>query len=239
MDALDSRPHQYSLYDDGHWFFEFDEESPIPELQTIFYEAYIAMQQLQSELHMKQIEEAKQAKLEAKKAEAEAEKTAKAQKAFEQHKEKALKDFNELAAKTREKSSVNGFYYALGWLAQHIGVVSASIPDYLEASFVKHFGTEAKRNVVDSSKKTISGYAMQWSYSFSATLKKPELIPSELEQYLDQNRKKVTNTQFIWELVDTYGFKFSKSQDIDTIKATIPADYIADFEAGFNASSAA
>jgi hypothetical protein len=165
---------------------------------------------------------------------AEAEKKAEAK--YQKQKEKAIKDFEALTNKAREiVTQTDEFYYALGWLAKHVGTVSAALPDYLEVPFTKHFGAETPCKVVDSKHRGPAGWQSQWSWSFRATLKKADNIPAILTQYLNPTGKAVTNTSFIWDLIDNYGFKFGKKQDAAEIAKVIPAKYIDIFNDGLTA----
>jgi hypothetical protein len=167
----------------------------------------------------------------AKKAEADK----KAEVRYQKLKEKAIRDFDQLVQQASDLSEVDEFYYALGWLTSHIGSVTAALPDYLESSFTKHFGSNTNARVVDSKKKTCNGNSMQWTFGFKATLRKSENIPSILNQYLSSTGKAIANTSFIWDLIDTYGFKFGRKQDVDEIKQTVPDKFISSFEAGLTA----
>jgi len=128
-------------------------------------------------------------------------------------------------------SLASEFYTTLGWLAKHTGTVSAALPDYLEPTFRKHFG-DAPCRVVDSRKKGPAGWTSQWTSSFAVSLKKPESIPALLEQYLNPARKALTNSEFVLDLVDNYGFKFGKAQDLEAIRSCVPSTYHNDFELG-------
>jgi hypothetical protein len=180
-------------------------------------------------------ESERQAKLlaieEAKKAEADK----KAEERFEQLKAKALKDFANLSNRTKTHSDVSDFYYALGWLAKHIGTITATMPDYLSDAFKKYFGMDAVHTVVDSKKKTSNGHAMQWTWSFKASVKKADTIPSCIATHFNESRKAIADTSFIWDLVEDYGFSFGKKQDIEKIVQTIPAKYINSFNEGLTA----
>ena len=99
-------------------------------------------------------------------------------------------------------------------------------------SFVRHFGADAVHTSVDSKKKTINGNSMQWTFGFTATLRKPENIPAVLSEHLGYNGKQIADTSFIWDLVDNYGFKFGKKQDVEKIRACVPSNYLSSFEAG-------
>lgn len=165
---------------------------------------------------------------------AEAEKKAEAK--YQHLKEKAVKDFEVLTTKVKETiTEADEFYYALGWLAKHTSTISAALPDYLASSFTKHFGTDTGARIVDSKKKTINGYSMQWTFGFKAALRKSDDIPAILMPYVSSSGKAIANTSFIWDLVESYGFKFGKKQDIDHIKKTIPAQCMSSFEAGLSA----
>lgn len=152
-------------------------------------------------------------------------------KAFEKKKVKDIAEFEEKLDASKPISAAAEFYTCLGWLTKHAGTVSAALPDYLEPSFVRHFG-DVPRRVVDSKKKGPAGWTSQWASSFAVSLKKPDCIPALLEQYLNPARKALTDTSFVWELVDNYGFKFGKTQSLEAIQSCVPATYLPDFEAG-------
>lgn len=174
-----------------------------------------------------------QAKKEAAK-KAEAEKKAEAK--YQRLKEKSIKDFDELVNQAKASlSDVDEFYYALGWLAKHAGTVSAALPDYLEDAFTKYFGTETGCRIVDSKHRGPAGWQAQWSWSFKVTLKKFDSVPCLLTKYLNPAGKAITNTSFIWDLIDNYGFQFGKKQDVDKIREIVPTQYINFFETGYTA----
>ena len=167
-------------------------------------------------------------------AEKKAEADKKAEERYEQLKKKAVFDFNNLANRAKDSIIVNDdFYYALGWLAKHIGSISAALPDYLAGSFTKHFGDATNARIVDSKKKTVNGNAMQWTFGFKATVHQVEVMPVTFVQYLSSTGKHIANTAFIWDLVSEHGFQFGKEQDVNKIKSTVPEQYIDLFEAGF------
>ena len=167
-----------------------------------------------------------------KEAQRKAEADKKAEEKYEKLKAKALADFETRADSVLPKSTADEFYYSLGWLAKHVGSISAKLPDYLANAFTKHFGTDAAFNAIDSKKRTSNGNAMQWTFGFTATLRKPENIPAILTKHLSSSENKIADTAFIWDLVDNYGFKFSKAQDIDEIRSHVPSDKLSFFEAG-------
>jgi hypothetical protein len=156
-------------------------------------------------------------------------------KKLEGMKAQAEKEINALAT-NREKNitKADEFYYALGWLATHIGTLTAKMPDYLEAAFVKHFG-DVEHTVVDSTKVGPAGYTSQWRLSMEASLKKADAIPAMLTDYLSQNGKKLSKTSFVWSLVDDYGFKFGKKQDTLDIMRCVPIEYVPMFNDGMKA----
>lgn len=163
----------------------------------------------------------------------------KAEEKYQKLKEKSIKDFDNLVKRANKTlSAVDEFYYSLGWLAAHVGTISAAIPDYLQTSFESHFGVDANPYIVDSRKRTRGGFAYQWAVGMKATFKSKylETVPRYLQTYLSSTGKAIiANTPFIWDLVDNYGFKFGKKQDIDKITSKIPTQYIASFEAGLAA----
>jgi hypothetical protein len=180
-------------------------------------------------------ETAKQLAIEAEK-QAEAEK--KAEEKYQKMKDKAIKEFEDLTQQAKTSlSTVDEFYYALGWLTNHVGSVSAAIPDYLEFAFEQHFGTDACPRVVDTKKRTSGGFAYQWGIGMTARLRSKDLgiVPAILTQYLNPAGKALTNTSFIWDLIETYGFKFGKKQDINHIRSKVPTKYINSFNDGLTA----
>jgi hypothetical protein len=159
----------------------------------------------------------------------------KSEEKYEKQKAKTLKDFEDRVQTVSTLNTVDEFYYSLGWLAKHTGAVNAALPDYLENAFVKHFGPEAPRRVLDSKKRYPSGWTAQWAWSFTVAFKKPKklgTIPAFLSDKLNPTGTMVSDTSFVWDLIDNYGFKFGKTQDIEKIRACVPADYLASFEAG-------
>lgn len=212
---------------DGNVFTKFTDDTIYEkwrELNDIHIKLYNTYKATKYALEQVQIELLKQAE-EEKKAEAK----------FKKQRENSIKAFNNLVEQPTVLQDTSDFYFALGWLVSHIGTVSAALPDYLESSFLKHFGPDTPARVVDSTKKTSNGNAMQWTFGFKATLRKPESVPAVLTQYLSSTGKSIANTAFIWDLVETYGFKFGKTQDQSVIKSKVPAQYISSFETGLTA----
>lgn len=149
---------------------------------------------------------------------------------YQAAKNKAIKDFQSWAKSERPISAADEFYYSLGWLAKHTGTISAALPDYLADEFKTYFGSETPCRVVDSRKKGPSGWTSQWAKSFSISLKKPDAIPAFLTQYLNPKGTAITDTDFVLDLVDKYGFKFGKLQDIEEIRSKVPTSHIEIFE---------
>lgn len=164
---------------------------------------------------------------------------AKAEERYARLKEKSINDFNALTENTvPQYTGTDEFFYALGWLYKYIGTISAAMPDYLKNAFDKYFGAEAPCRVVDSSKRGPAGYQSQWTWSFRATLKKHDSVPSILIPYLNDAQTAVVKTTFVWDLVDKYGFKFgkrSKNADIDDVLTNVPVKYVSAFYDGMNA----
>ena len=171
----------------------------------------------------------------------EAEKKAKAAKKaeeqYEKTKAKSIRDFEELTQIVNPKSEADEFYFSLGWLAKHIGTITAILPDYLSAAFEQHFGVDTPKTLVDGRAKTSGGYAKQWSWEFKCTIKKLKetTVPAYILNVTTDFSKGIHNTSFLWDLVENYGFQFGKTQDIEKIKACVPAKYASFFEAGFAA----
>ena len=146
-------------------------------------------------------------------------------------KAQAEKEFEKLANSKAKITKADEFYYALGWLAKHVGTVTAKMPDYLEPAFIKHFG-DVEHTAVDSTKVGPAGFTSQWHLSMEASLVKAKEIPAMLNEYLSQNGKKVSKTSFVWDLVDKYGFKFGKTQDTLDIMRCVPIEYVPMFNEG-------
>lgn len=206
------------------------DETDTETLQNLFEEYLIEWTKL-DETRKAETKAKREAAIEAREAEKRAKAEAQKAEAFEQKKKRDIKDFEEKLKLSKPMSIASEFYISLGWLAKHTGTVSAALPDYLESTFVSHFG-DVPRRVVDSQKKGPAGWTSQWTSSFALSLKKPDIIPAMFEQYLNPSRKALTDTSFVWELVDNYGFKFGKAQDLEAIRGCVPSDYISEFELG-------
>ena len=171
---------------------------------------------------------------ERKAAEAKAKRIKKNTERLEESKAAYLEKFRELLATKKSLSFSDEFYYSLGWLAKHSGTVKAVVPDICEAEFVQYFGTEVPFTKTEY-KVGPGGWISQWGKSFTASLVKVKTIPAYLEQYLNPKRTQVTNSEYIKDLVDNYGFQFGKAQNVEAIRQSVPAEYLPHFEAGFAA----
>ena len=180
-----------------------------------------------------QLEIEKRAK-EHKAAEAKAKRIKKNTERLEENKAAYLAKFKELLASKKSLSISDEFYYSLGWLAKHSGTVKAIVPDICEAEFVQYFGTSVPFTKTEY-KVGPGGWISQWGKSFTASLVRVKTIPAYLEQYLNPKRTQVTDSEYIKDLVDNYGFQFGKSQDVAAIRQTVPAEYLPHFEAGYAA----
>lgn len=158
----------------------------------------------------------------------------KAEEKYLRLKENSVKAFDEMSNRVFISSPDEEFYYALGWLANHIGSMTATLPDYLGSAFEKHFGIETPKTLVDSRAKTSGGYAKQWSWEFRCTIKKlaDTCVPSCIQNVTTDFSKGIHNTSFLWDLIDNYGFQFGKKQDVEKIAENIPVKYIEFFNAG-------
>lgn len=130
--------------------------------------------------------------------------------------------------------NVNEFYYMIGWLAKNIGTVSATMPEFLSPTFKSYFGDDVVHKTISSNQKTSGGNAMQWTFSFKATIRNAAKAPKSLSTYLNSTGKAITSTAFIWDLVKFHGFSFGKTQDVEQIRQFIPEENLEDFENGFN-----
>lgn len=166
-----------------------------------------------------------------KEAETKAKKEREAQQKLQQKRTQLIHDLNAIKTTISDDSD---FYEDLGWIAKHVGSISAAIPDYLESWFVHRFGTKAPKRVVDSTRKTVGGYSMQWSAGFAISFKdvKEENIPARFFSQLKKN--KLYDTSLVFDLIDNYGFTFGTKQNIDEIRKTIPNNKLEMFELGFN-----
>lgn len=181
---------------------------------------------------------AEQLRVEAKEAAKKAEAEQKAEAAYQAKKLKAETEFEAMTkeAKTFENPDEE-FYYSLGWLAKHIGTLTAKLPDYLGSAFERHFGSETPKILIDSRAKTSGGYAKQWSWEFKCTMKKLKetVIPTCIQNVTTDFSKGIHNTAFLWDLVENYGFQFGKSQDVSKIAEQIPSQYLTAFNSGLTA----
>lgn len=162
----------------------------------------------------------------------------KAEQKYQKMREKAIRDFDELAHQAKTVwTEADEFYYALGWLAKHVGSMTAILPDYLGSAFEKYFGVDAPKTLVDGRAKTSGGYAKQWSWEFKCTIKKLKetTVPACIQSITTDFSKGIHNTAFLWDLVSNYGFQFGKKQDVDRIRKEVPAQYISSFETGLAA----
>jgi hypothetical protein len=153
---------------------------------------------------------------------------------FEKKKIKALEKLESLKPEKTSKlfNSPMTQYEALGWIAKHAKNIKASMPDYMEQWFVKQFGQDAERYVVDSTKKTSGGFDFQWSLGINITFDVP--VSGVLEKRAtSKNKKSINNVSFAWDLIENYGFVFGKKQDLNKILEEVPAQYLSDFRKGY------
>ena len=214
----------------NHKFITFDDEL-VTEVWDRLFEAHTGLTNKYNELEAT----AHQIELDLRK-KAEAEKKSEAR--YQKLKEQAVKSFDEMVQQAPTTlSETDEFYYALGWLANHVGSMTAILPDYLGSAFEKHFGSDTPKTLVDGRAKTSGGYAKQWSWEFKCTIKKlnDTVVPACIQSVTTDFSKGIHNTSFLWDLVTNHGFRFGKKQDVDQIKNTVPAQYISSFEAGLTA----
>jgi hypothetical protein len=152
---------------------------------------------------------------------------------FENRRKSALSKLDQLQPEDTSSlfDSPMTHYQVLGWLAKHTKSIKASMPDYMESWFIKNFGQDADRYVVDSKKKTVNGHPMQWSLSCKISFDTE--VSGILEQKVTTNKKAIDNVSFVWDLIDNYGFTFGKKQDVEKILTEIPTQYVEDFQRGY------
>ena len=142
------------------------------------------------------------------------------------------------AALLRFSKAKGGFepyksYELLGWMAKHCTSLRPAMPDWMEGAFVKRFG-DVPRTVVDSKKRTSGGFPMQWGLSMKISFDKE--VPSELKKVAtSSNKASIDNVAFVSDLVESFGFRFGKKQDVDKILEEIPAKDLEDFMRGYAA----
>ena len=156
-----------------------------------------------------------------------------AEKKFQAKIERSLRKLNTLRPEKVEKlfNSPSNYYEAIGWMAKHTSSIRAAMPDYMEKWFDERFDCDYKY-IVDSKKRTSGGHPVQWGLSFKMSF--DEAVSGVLEaRATSQNKKVIDNVAFVWDLIENYGFQFTKNaQDIDKIRAEIPNQYVSDFEKG-------
>lgn len=201
------------------------------DLKTGLFEAQSAFQSEYLDLEKAKREASRLAWVQAK----QAEEDKKAEARYQATKARTIEEFQVRTKKERTVSTTSEFWYSLGWIANNCGAFACVLPDYLLPYFQTQFGTTYNPRIVDSKKKTANGNSMQWTISMTANIKKKSIakVPAFLTTYLSKSGNAVADTDFIWDLVASYGFQFGKTQDIDKIRATVPADYIEYFEKGY------
>lgn len=146
---------------------------------------------------------------------------------------KRLEKLNTLSADDYLGRTLNSSsqYTILGWIARHLKALTPQVPKSMVGWFTHKFGDVENCSVIDDSKKTINGHAIKWNVSFTATF--DAKVPNELSSKASKTGKVINDVSFVWGLIDEYGFKFGKEQDIEKIKATIPTTYLSQFKAGY------
>lgn len=179
------------------------------------------------QLKEEEIERKEAAKLrEAKRKEVEAE--AKRQKRID----KILAGLEE-SVKNSTYSATNDFYYNLGWLTKNARYVKAEIPEFAVRWFQKVFGNVPFKEI-DSTRKTTGGYSMKWNPSFRLGVSSKVTVPAGLTDKF--NGTQLNSVSFIYQLVNDFDFEFTdKPQDLNRIIANVPANYQANFMAGYYA----
>ena len=214
----------------GNRLVEMPEElkTEVLEAQTAFKSDYDTVEQIKREAFRKLREQEQREQKEA-------EEKKKLEAKYNATKARLIKDFETMANREKVVSEVDEFYYCLGWIAKNCGAFACALPDYLLPYFQSKFGSDYEPRVVDSKKRTVNGNSMQWTISMTASIKKSaqDKVPALLTKYLNKSGTSFANTEFIWDLVENYGFKFGKTQDVDQIRSVINTNYIESFEEGY------
>ena len=191
-------------------------------------------QRIKSEREAKRVEAYNELK-QKEEAEKQAMKEKKMAESAERARRATIKKFEEMYTADYDVSNESkDYYFTIGWFAAHIGAITAKLPDYLDGMFSVYFGSDAPRTLIDSNKTTTGGFKTQWSYSFTANIKNKENIPAAVYPYLNEAGVKLTDTSFIWKLIEAHNFKFGKIQNVESIKETVPASMLEYFNEGYN-----
>lgn len=136
-----------------------------------------------------------------------------------------------LDLKIRDLKPINltSDYALIGWLASHVSTISATVNSDYEVWFQKNFGI-VNHTVIDAKEKTKRGDPMKYSLSFRASFKSD--LPALLQRREGVKAREINSVEYIWDLIDRYGFRFGKTQDIEAIRKCIPDTYLEDFERG-------
>lgn len=122
-------------------------------------------------------------------------------------------------------------YELIGWMASHVNSISATVNSDYEAWFQKNFGA-VDHTVIDANEKTRNGDPMKYSLSFRAGFKSD--IPAVLQSREGVSTRAINSVEYIWDLIEKYGFRFGKTQDVAAIRKLVPDTYLEDFERGFS-----
>jgi hypothetical protein len=203
-----------TLYQLGHLTIDESQFEVISDYITLISELYDERMFIVREENRKRMEAELQAKVDAKKA-----------KALEAKKRQVDAKINSL-----QPLALTSDYAILGWLARNVSTISAVVNSDYEEWFTKNFGI-VEHSVVDSSAKTTAGDPMKYSLSFRASFKTE--LPAQLQTLKGVDKRVINSVEYIWNLIETYGFKFGKTQDIELIRSKIPTEFITDFETGY------
>ena len=216
--------------------FCFDDETNYLLLLDYFeaYKTIVEAEQKLKQLEMQRHKEEEERKLKEIK---NALKLEKMKKVAEQKKKHVLEEFNSMCTTTKHyEGKAEEFYYFLGWLAKNVGVVRATVPDFLCSDFERYFGTDTPKTVRDTNKS----YYQYWSwfaFEFFCLFGKKVIeagIPTYANYITTDPTKGIHNTAFIWDLIENYGFCFGRKQNVDNILSHIPTEFLETFKEGYN-----
>ncbi|MCL1946492.1 MAG: hypothetical protein FWF51_04970 [Chitinivibrionia bacterium] len=132
----------------------------------------------------------------------------------------------------------NEYYETLGYLAAPRRIVSidAEIPSHMVGEFRSRFGNNYFE-IVDTCLSP-SGLPSKLGKQYRINLANINNIVPALTQHLGRGSrscvKRINRSNFVEQIILNNGFRFGKFQNLESIKTTIPQQYLADFMRGLN-----
>lgn len=130
------------------------------------------------------------------------------------------------------------FFEVLGYLATPKRLVSidAEVPESKASEFCAKYGDKF---FIISDGLTPSGMPRKFGIQLRINFLSVNNAPTALTSYLKKGRgvgivARINRSLFVEKLLSKFGFVLGTLQDVASIRATIPAQYITDFDRGFN-----